>query len=127
MREAYIPFGEREILWLSSRDTQLGAAISKMENPKQKLLRDIFSGLVFFILQQISAKAAETEWIQFQRFFAPVVPENICRFTPEEIVNCNINCNFNLNGRRCWRLECIVLRYGQGKSGRVVCSAWYSI
>ncbi len=89
MREEYFPFGEREITWLCSRDPELGAVISKMEKPRRKLLPDLFSGLVFCIIsQQISAKAAETEWARFQEFFSPVTPETICRFTPEELQKC---------------------------------------
>lgn len=86
MNEEYFPFGDQEISWLCSRDPQLGAVISKMEKPKRKLLPDLFSGLVFYIIsQQISAKAAETEWTRFQKLFSPVVPENICRLAPEGI------------------------------------------
>ena len=89
MNEEYFPFGEQEISWLKSRDPQLGVFLSGMEKPKRKLLPDLFSGLVFYILsQQISAKAAETEWTRFQKLFSPVVPEHICRFTPEEIQRC---------------------------------------
>ena len=86
MREEYFPFGEREISWLTSRDPQLGMFISELEKPKRKLLPDLFSGLVFYIIsQQISAKTAETEWTRFQALFSPVTPENICRFSPEKI------------------------------------------
>lgn len=86
MREDFFPFGDREISWLKSRDPQLGTFISGMEKPKRKLLPDLFSGLIFYIIsQQISAKAAETEWARFQELFSPVVPENICRFSPEEL------------------------------------------
>jgi DNA-3-methyladenine glycosylase II len=86
MSEEYFPFGEREITWLQRRDPQLGAFISGMEKPKRKLLPDLFSGLIFYIIsQQISAKAAETEWARFQKLFSPIVPKNICRFTPEKI------------------------------------------
>lgn len=59
VRDKYFPFGEQEITWLKSRDPQLGAFISEMGKPKRKLLPDLFSGLVFYIIsQQISAKAA---------------------------------------------------------------------
>jgi DNA-3-methyladenine glycosylase II len=89
MKEEYFPFGEKEISWLKSRDPALGAVISRMEKPERKLLPDLFSGLVFYIIsQQISAKAAEREWMRFQKLFSPVVPENICRYTPEEIQKC---------------------------------------
>ena len=86
MREEYFSFGEREITWLKNRDPQLGSFITGLGKPKRKLLPDLFSGLVFYIIsQQISAKAAETEWTRFQELFSPIVPENICHFTPEEI------------------------------------------
>lgn len=86
MSDAYFPFGEQEISWLESRDPQLGEVISQMEKPERKLLPDLFSGLVFYILsQQISAKAAETEWTRFQELFTPVIPEHISRLSPEEI------------------------------------------
>lgn len=86
MKEDFFPFGDREISWLKSRDPQLGTFISRMEKPKRKLLPDLFSGLIFYIIsQQISAKAAETEWMRFQELFSPIVPENICRFSPKEL------------------------------------------
>lgn len=89
MKDEYFPFGERDISWLKNRDPQLGEVISKMGKPKRKLFPNIFSGLVFYIIsQQISAKAAETEWKRFQELFSPVKPENIRRFTPEEIQKC---------------------------------------
>lgn len=89
MKDEYFPFGEREISWLKNRDPQLGEVISKMGKPKRKLFPNIFSGLVFYIIsQQISAKAAETEWKRFQELCSPVKPENTRRFTPEKIQKC---------------------------------------
>ena len=89
MKDEYFPFGEREISWLKNRDPQLGEVISKMGKPKRNLFPNIFSGLVFYIIsQQISAKAAETEWKRFQELCSPVKPENTRRFTPEEIQKC---------------------------------------
>ena len=73
MKDEYFPFGEREISWLKNRDPQLGEVISKMGKPKRNLFPNIFSGLVFYIIsQQISAKAAETEWKRFQELCSPV-------------------------------------------------------
>lgn len=60
-----------------------------MGKPKRNLFPNIFSGLVFYIIsQQISAKAAETEWKRFQELCSPVKPENTRRFTPEKIQKC---------------------------------------
>lgn len=48
MNEEYFSFGEKEISWLKGRDPEHGTVISRMENPKRKLLPDLFSGLVFY-------------------------------------------------------------------------------
>ncbi|MDD5923016.1 MAG: DNA-3-methyladenine glycosylase 2 family protein [Eubacteriales bacterium] len=86
MKGEIFPFGDREISWLSSRDPELGSFISRMKKPERKLFPDIFSGLVFHIIsQQISVKAAETEWKRFQELFSPVTPENVRCYSPEEI------------------------------------------
>jgi len=86
MKEEYFPFGEREIAYLSKRDLELGLAISWMERPKRKLLPDLFSGLIFYVIsQQVSAKAAETEWARFQDSFSPITPENTASFSAEEM------------------------------------------
>ena len=53
---------------------------------KKKAIARPFLWIDFlYYSQQISAKAAETEWTRFQELFSPIVPENICRFSPEEI------------------------------------------
>lgn len=49
-KDSYFPFDEKEISWLCHRDSQLKAVISHMEKPKRKLLPDLFSGLIFYII-----------------------------------------------------------------------------
>lgn len=63
MPEQYFPYGETELRWLSERDPALGAYIHRMEPLRRRLLPDLYSGLIYYILgQQISAAAAATEW-----------------------------------------------------------------
>jgi len=89
MKEKYFPITEEEISYLCKRDTVFGAIITKMEKPNRELLPDFFSSLIFYIIsQQISAKAAKTEWSRFQERFSPVTSEHIASLSPEEIQKC---------------------------------------
>ena len=86
MPEQYFLYGETELRWLSERDPALGAYIHRMEPPRRRLLPDLYSGLIYYILgQQISAAAAATEWNRFQKAFDPVTPEHIASIPEEEI------------------------------------------
>jgi DNA-3-methyladenine glycosylase II len=86
---AYFPISREGIDWLCERDPQLGDAIRGMDPPKRVLLPDLFSGLVFYVIsQQISAKAAATEWGRLQELFGPVTPQRMAGLTPEEIQMC---------------------------------------
>lgn len=89
MSAAYYPISPESIEWLCKHDPQLGTVIRRMDPPQRKLCPDFFSGLVFYVIsQQISAKAADTEWCRFTELFGPVRPERIAELTPEEIQKC---------------------------------------
>ncbi|MGN1023559.1 MAG: DNA-3-methyladenine glycosylase family protein [Lachnospiraceae bacterium] len=110
MSAAWFPYGDREISELSQKDPVLGRVMASMERPQRKLLPDLFSGLIFFILfQQISAKAAETEWARFQEMFSPIVPEQICRFSPETLQKAGTTL------RRAWYIRSIAEQLARGE------------
>lgn len=89
MSAAYYPISRESIQWLCERDPQLGAIVRRMDSPKRELCHDLFSGLVFYVIsQQVSAKAAVTEWGRFKELFGPVSPEHIAGFASEEIQKC---------------------------------------
>ena len=76
-KDSYFPFDEKEISWLCHRDSQLKAVISHMEKPKRKLLPDLFSGLIFYIIHNrfrqklpkqnghVSNKSIEEQYAQY--------------------------------------------------------------
>lgn len=89
MSAAIYPITEEAIEWLSSRDQELGAVMRRMDPPKRRLYPDLFSGLVFYVIsQQVSAKAAATEWERLQAICGPITPERIVQMAPEEIQRC---------------------------------------
>ncbi len=85
------PIREEAVRWLSEGDPELGAVMREMDPPRRELFADLFSGLVFHVIaQQVSAKAARTEWERFQRMFGPVVPERIHGMKPAALQKAGI-------------------------------------
>lgn len=89
MSAAFYPITEEAIEWLCSRDKELGSVIRQMDPPQRKLYPDLFSGLVFYVIsQQISAKAAVTEWGRLQDLYGSITPEHMASLMPEETQRC---------------------------------------
>ncbi len=89
MSLGFYPITQDSINWLCSRDPELGSVMHWKEPPKRKLYPDLFNGLVFYVIsQQISAKAAATEWSRLQELYGPTTAEHMVSLAPEEIQKC---------------------------------------
>lgn len=82
-------YGEIEINYLKKKDKKLGLAIDRINTNgmiKRRIEPDIFSNLIRSIIsQQISTKAADTVYNRFVDTFVTITPENILKYSVEEI------------------------------------------
>jgi len=85
-------YGEKEITYLKSVDSILGAAIESIGPIRRPITPDLFSSLINSIVaQQISAKAAETVWLRMVERFGEITPAKIGNADTKEIQQCGIS------------------------------------
>lgn len=82
-------FGEIELNYLRKKDKKLGQAIDRID-VSSMVLRfiepNLFANLIRSIIgQQISSKAAETVYKRFEETFVPMTPDNILKYSQDDI------------------------------------------
>ena len=91
-KQHFFEYGEREILWLESRDPVLGREIYKRGHIYRRVIPDLFTALLNSISgQQISAKAHETVWKRIEERFKPLRPETINSISADELRACGMS------------------------------------
>jgi DNA-3-methyladenine glycosylase II len=106
----YFEYGDREIQWLKSRDSALGAAIDEIGPVRRPVISDLFTALLHSVTGlQIFSKAHTTVWNRVLERFTPMTPETIDAASAEAVQNCGITMKkavyikeiavFVLNGR----------------------------
>lgn len=74
----YFEYGEKEILYLKSKDKKLAEVIEKIGLIKRETDADLFSSVIHHIIgQQISTKAQATIWQRMQNDLGEVNAETI--------------------------------------------------
>jgi DNA-3-methyladenine glycosylase II len=87
----YFNYGDREIQWLKSRDSALGAAIDEIGPVHRPVIPDLFTALLHSITgQQISSKAHTTVWNRVLERFTPMTPEIVDAASAEAVQGCGI-------------------------------------
>lgn len=82
-------YGEKETQYLKSRDRKLGEVIDRMGALEVEVMPDVFTALVFSIVnQQVSSKAADTVWVRMLEITGPMTPENILAMDPASLQKC---------------------------------------
>jgi len=82
-------YGEKETGYLKSRDHKLGEVIERMGPLEVEVMPDVFTALVFSIInQQVSSKAADTVWARLLELTGTMTPENILALDPEALQKC---------------------------------------
>lgn len=89
---AVFTYGEKEILYLKSRDKRLGAAIDRIGPVRREVTPDVFDALVSSILsQQISGRAAETVYARLTALAGGITPGSLGQLAPEHIQACGMS------------------------------------
>ena len=87
----YFEYGEKELLYLKSRDAKLAAVIDELGNLDRSIMPDLFTALLNSIVaQQISSKALETVWQSFTDRFM-ITPETIAAASLQELQSIGIS------------------------------------
>ncbi|MDR1623125.1 MAG: DNA-3-methyladenine glycosylase 2 family protein, partial [Synergistaceae bacterium] len=87
----YFNYGDREIQWLKSRDSALGAAIDEIGPVHRPVIPDLFTALLHSITgQQISSKAHTTVRNCVLERFTPMTPEIVDAASAEAVQGCGI-------------------------------------
>ena len=82
-------YGEKETAYLKSRDRKLGEVIERMGPLEVEVMSDVFTALVFSIInQQVSSKAADTVWARMLEMTGTMNPETILAMDPEALQKC---------------------------------------
>jgi len=82
-------YGEKETEYLKSRDRKLGEVIDRMGFLEVEVMPDVFTALVFSIInQQVSSKAADTVWARLQEMAGTMSPEFILAMDAEALQKC---------------------------------------
>lgn len=75
----YFEYGEKEILYLKSKDKKLAEVIEKIGLIKRETDADLFSSVIHHIIgQQISTKAQATIWQRMQDDFTVLLAASQC-------------------------------------------------
>ena len=78
--EHFFEYGQKETVWLKSRDKKLSAVIEQVGPIYRRTIPDLFAALVHSIVgQQISTKAQETIWNRLQSVFGKITPEKMAK------------------------------------------------
>ena len=84
------PWWDDAVIFLK-KDSLLGPIVEKYGDEGLEGQGDLFSTLVRSIVgQQISVLAADAIWARLVEKVAKVIPENILKFTPEELAKCGL-------------------------------------
>ena len=84
------PWWDDAVIFLK-KDSLLGPIVEKYGDEGLEGQGDLFSTLVRSIVgQQISVLAADAIWARLVEKVARVIPENILKFTPEELAKCGL-------------------------------------
>ncbi len=82
-------YDEKEMKYLKSRDHKLGEVIDRMGHLEVEVMTDVFTALVFSIInQQVSSKAADTVWARLLEMTGTMTPEAILNMEPEALQKC---------------------------------------
>ena len=85
-------YGAKEIEYLKSVDSALGAAIDEIGPIERKVIPDLFTALVNSIIgQQISSKAMDTVWGRFKNQYPDITPKALNSAPIEEIQQCGMS------------------------------------
>lgn len=75
--------------YLKSRDRRLGEVIDRMGPLEVEIMPDVFTALVFSIInQQVSSKAADTVWARLLEMTGTMTPDTILAMDPELLQKC---------------------------------------
>lgn len=86
MNKKRIEFPEYQIEYLKQQSSEFKALIELIGEVETYAIKDPFTSLINQIIyQSISFKAATTIWERFYDRFKPITPENIIRFSHEEL------------------------------------------
>jgi DNA-3-methyladenine glycosylase II len=84
-------FGVTEVAYLKKADPTLGAAMERLGKVEREIIPDLFTALIYAVVGQlISVKAVHTIWNRMQERFGEITPENLRRFSADEIQGCGI-------------------------------------
>lgn len=82
-------YGEKETEYLKSRDRKLGEVIDRMGSLEVEVMPDVFTALVFSIInQQVSSKAADTVWARMLEITGTMTPKRILDMEAEALQKC---------------------------------------
>ncbi len=85
----FFRYGEKEVNYLKSRDRRLGEVIDRMGPLEVEVMPDVFTALVFSIInQQVSSKAADTVWARLLEMTGTMTPETVLAMDPEALQKC---------------------------------------
>lgn len=85
-----IEYGEKEMEYLSRRDSKLGKYIASLGFVERSAADDLFSGLCYNIInQQLSMKAANTLFEKLRREVGEISPENLR--SAERLFSCGLS------------------------------------
>lgn len=85
-------YGQQEIDYLKQADAALGQAIDRIGMLEREVIPDLFTALVNAIVGQlISVKAANTVWKRMQEKFGAITPDNLAKYSAEDIQPCGMS------------------------------------
>lgn len=85
-------YGDKEIEYLKTVDSALGAIIDEIGTVERRVSHDLFTSLINSIVgQQISTKAADTVWKRLVEHVGEISPENLHISPLEEIQQCGMS------------------------------------
>lgn len=84
--ETYFSYGEKEIVYLKSKDKRFRSVIEQIGMVKRPVIPDLFAALVYTIIgQQISTKAHTTIWRKMQETLGDISPSKILSLDPDSL------------------------------------------
>lgn len=92
IRNGFLCYGEKEINYLKSRDSELAGVIDRYGFIRREVIPDLFTALTFSIIgQQISPKAADTIMARLAALLGEITPSLIAKADLESLRSCGIS------------------------------------
>lgn len=91
LQKKFFDYGEKEINHLMSVDPLLGSAISRLGHLDRDVVNPLFPALIYNIVSQlVSLKSAETVWANMVERLGGITPDNLRKFSPDDIQRCGM-------------------------------------